>query len=216
MGLGPDIWSRLDIRDSLDCCEQLWFWYNKSLIITQKEPPFFKMVVDFQGILTSLSTKAHVLLRVCNIPPPKKRQPWCVEDHIIGLEWEKTLAHQDSMFVGFTAFCGSNPSCSLVPSSPWKGYWYCLKRGGGSLVKLNKIWRTKNWSFFFYTPGFHYHSASWKMDPWFEDVTFHFRKCGAIPCYHQLGSLSHQKKKLGGGFKHFLFSPLFGEDSHFD
>ncbi len=21
---------------------------------------------------------------------------------------------------------------------------------------------------------------------------------------------------LGGGFKHFLFSPLFGEDSHFD
>ena len=22
--------------------------------------------------------------------------------------------------------------------------------------------------------------------------------------------------KLGGGFKHFLFSPLFGEDSHFD
>ena len=23
-------------------------------------------------------------------------------------------------------------------------------------------------------------------------------------------------KKLGGGFKHFLFSPLLGEDSHFD
>ena len=23
-------------------------------------------------------------------------------------------------------------------------------------------------------------------------------------------------KKLGGGFKHVLFSPLFGEDSHFD
>ncbi len=22
--------------------------------------------------------------------------------------------------------------------------------------------------------------------------------------------------KLGGGFKYFLFSPLFGEDSHFD
>ncbi len=22
--------------------------------------------------------------------------------------------------------------------------------------------------------------------------------------------------QLGGGFKHFLFSPLFGEDSHFD
>ena len=21
---------------------------------------------------------------------------------------------------------------------------------------------------------------------------------------------------LGGGFKHYLFSPLFGEDSHFD
>ena len=27
-----------------------------------------------------------------------------------------------------------------------------------------------------------------------------------------LGELSN----LGGGFKHFLFSPLFGEDSHFD
>ena len=24
------------------------------------------------------------------------------------------------------------------------------------------------------------------------------------------------KKQLGGGFKYFLFSPLFGEDSHFD
>ena len=29
---------------------------------------------------------------------------------------------------------------------------------------------------------------------------------GAMPCYPQ----------LGGGFKHFLFSPLFGEDFHFD
>ena len=29
---------------------------------------------------------------------------------------------------------------------------------------------------------------------------------------------SNEKKgtNLGGGFKHFLFSPLFGEDSHFD
>ena len=25
-----------------------------------------------------------------------------------------------------------------------------------------------------------------------------------------------RNSKLGGGFKHFLFSPLFGEDSHFD
>ena len=24
------------------------------------------------------------------------------------------------------------------------------------------------------------------------------------------------KETLGGGFKYFLFSPLFGEDSHFD
>ena len=24
------------------------------------------------------------------------------------------------------------------------------------------------------------------------------------------------QKNLGGGFKDFLFSPLFGEDSHFD
>jgi len=27
-------------------------------------------------------------------------------------------------------------------------------------------------------------------------------------------TISHMK--LGGGFKYFLFSPLFGEDSHFD
>ena len=29
-------------------------------------------------------------------------------------------------------------------------------------------------------------------------------------------NLSINKKLLGGGFKHFLFSSLFGEDSHFD
>ena len=27
---------------------------------------------------------------------------------------------------------------------------------------------------------------------------------------------NQRKHKLGGGFKYFLFSPLFGEDSHFD
>ena len=26
----------------------------------------------------------------------------------------------------------------------------------------------------------------------------------------------HLKRYLGGGFKYFLFSPLLGEDSHFD
>ena len=31
----------------------------------------------------------------------------------------------------------------------------------------------------------------------------------------QTGFLNHQPS-LGGGFKHFLFSSLFGEDSHFD
>ena len=31
----------------------------------------------------------------------------------------------------------------------------------------------------------------------------------------EVGSLSHYLQ-LGGGFKYFLFSPLFGEDSHFD
>ena len=34
------------------------------------------------------------------------------------------------------------------------------------------------------------------------------------------GPLESQKElqnlQLGGGFKYFLFSPLFGEDSHFD
>ena len=27
---------------------------------------------------------------------------------------------------------------------------------------------------------------------------------------------ANQHTDLGGGFKYFLFSPLFGEDSHFD
>jgi len=31
-----------------------------------------------------------------------------------------------------------------------------------------------------------------------------------------IGKLDHNNGKLGGGFKDFLFSPLFGEDSHFD
>ena len=30
------------------------------------------------------------------------------------------------------------------------------------------------------------------------------------------GSTNHVQCDLGGGFKYFLFSPLFGEDSHFD
>ena len=28
--------------------------------------------------------------------------------------------------------------------------------------------------------------------------------------------ISKKTSSLGGGFKYFLFSPLFGEDSHFD
>ena len=28
--------------------------------------------------------------------------------------------------------------------------------------------------------------------------------------------ICHKRELLGGGFKHFLFSSLFGEDSHFD
>ena len=33
----------------------------------------------------------------------------------------------------------------------------------------------------------------------------------------QLGNrLMHKNGELGGGFKYFLFSPLLGEDSHFD
>ena len=36
-----------------------------------------------------------------------------------------------------------------------------------------------------------------------------------VPSLHPgLGGLVHNI--LGGGFKHFLFSPLFGEDYHFD
>ena len=29
-------------------------------------------------------------------------------------------------------------------------------------------------------------------------------------------NITRRQFTLGGGFKHFLFSPLFGEDSHFD
>ena len=32
----------------------------------------------------------------------------------------------------------------------------------------------------------------------------------------QQQSTNNNCQLLGGGFKHFLFSPLFGEDSHFD
>ena len=31
-----------------------------------------------------------------------------------------------------------------------------------------------------------------------------------------VGRKIHEKHLLGGGFKYFLFSPLFGEDSQFD
>ena len=34
--------------------------------------------------------------------------------------------------------------------------------------------------------------------------------------YNPQESLENTINTLGGGFKDFLFSPLFGEDSHFD
>ena len=34
---------------------------------------------------------------------------------------------------------------------------------------------------------------------------------------HSIGNVMlYLYQRLGGGFKYFLFSPLFGEDSHFD
>ena len=36
------------------------------------------------------------------------------------------------------------------------------------------------------------------------------------PRVEYLGIRSEIIDELGGGFKYFLFSPLFGEDSHFD
>jgi len=33
---------------------------------------------------------------------------------------------------------------------------------------------------------------------------------------HHITTNQPQTKNLGGGFKYFSFSPLFGEDSHFD
>ena len=40
-------------------------------------------------------------------------------------------------------------------------------------------------------------------------------KVGEFARYHWFFS-GAKRDDLGGGFKDFLFSPLFGEDSHFD
>ncbi len=37
-----------------------------------------------------------------------------------------------------------------------------------------------------------------------------------LPRSHQRYEKQRSQHDLGGGFKYFLFSPLFGEDSHFD
>ena len=37
-----------------------------------------------------------------------------------------------------------------------------------------------------------------------------------VPCFHDTYIKSCIMISLGGGFKYFLCSPLFGEDSHFD
>ena len=58
-----------------------------------------------------------------------------------------------------------------------------------------------------------YHLVAWKMD------LYHL--AWKMDLYHLVSwkmDLYHPppKKKLGVGFKYFLFSSLFGEDSHFD
>ena len=37
-----------------------------------------------------------------------------------------------------------------------------------------------------------------------------------LPLPGEPGFFRNPKDPLGGGFNYFLFSPLFGEDSHFD
>ena len=44
-----------------------------------------------------------------------------------------------------------------------------------------------------------------------------YMKSGRVRCKGCLEAFIHiYHKKVAGDFKHFLFSPLFGEDSHFD
>ena len=43
-----------------------------------------------------------------------------------------------------------------------------------------------------------------------------FRTLSFIQSFYRPEDLATFKDYLGGGFKYFLFSPLFGEDYHFD
>ena len=57
----------------------------------------------------------------------------------------------------------------------------------------------------------------WGESEWISDVwVLLFQKWDANVYNKELRALVFCPKKLGGGFKYFLFSPLFGEDSHVD
>ena len=63
-------------------------------------------------------------------------------------------------------------------------------------------------------PGFNGSGMSSESDPL---STFGTKRRVQPGCYRLfLGAKFDQIRLLGGGFKYFLFSPLFGEDSHFD
>ena len=50
----------------------------------------------------------------------------------------------------------------------------------------------------------------------FQDLKFNITFHELYTLWYTTSPTSHQKNIVGGGFKHFLFSPSFGEDSHFD
>ena len=52
--------------------------------------------------------------------------------------------------------------------------------------------------------------------PWTSPQPYQKLTHDVLPRSHHRYEKQRSQHDLGGGFKHFLFSPLFGEDSHFD
>ena len=54
------------------------------------------------------------------------------------------------------------------------------------------------------------------MNVWHVSIIRHLQLCIKGQNLALLGAKEKSIFFLGGGFKYFLFSPLFGEESHFD
>ena len=89
---------------------------------------------------------------------------------------------------------------SLGPACPWS--WHIKTLANNTLkvhIHLCHLYQHKN-------PVFCFNTLTWTLPP--------TKK--TIPQTKSIRSLFSLNQNLGGGFKDFLFSPLFGEDSHFD